>query len=135
MMSCLVSFCALRTFFFSSRRRHTSCALVTGVQTCALPIYGSPLILVTAYSLAVYRSSRACWTGLGIGIGGLAVLALGLVGTGAISLQTGLNSIIGEVIIGLIGALIGVNVGNRRRYLEAVKNGRRPCRESGCPYV
>src|SRR3546814_2903811 len=26
-------------FFVSSRRRHTSCALVTGVQTCALPIY------------------------------------------------------------------------------------------------
>src|SRR3546814_3974460 len=26
------------TFFFSTRRRHTSCALVTGVQTCALPI-------------------------------------------------------------------------------------------------
>src|SRR3546814_5469255 len=29
-------------FFFSSRRRHTSCALVTGVQTCALPICGRP---------------------------------------------------------------------------------------------
>src|SRR3546814_8092342 len=28
-------------FFFSSRRLHTRCALVTGVQTCALPIYGS----------------------------------------------------------------------------------------------
>src|SRR3546814_9252905 len=27
------------SFFFSSRRRHTRCALVTGVQTCALPIY------------------------------------------------------------------------------------------------
>src|SRR3546814_8762384 len=26
------------SFFFSIRRRHTSCALVTGVQTCALPI-------------------------------------------------------------------------------------------------
>src|SRR3546814_3531074 len=26
-------------FFFSSRRRHKRCALVTGVQTCALPIY------------------------------------------------------------------------------------------------
>src|SRR3546814_7728266 len=26
-------------FCFSSRRRHTRCALVTGVQTCALPIY------------------------------------------------------------------------------------------------
>src|SRR3546814_9162101 len=29
--------CAV-AFFFSSRRRHTMCALVTGVQTCALPI-------------------------------------------------------------------------------------------------
>src|SRR3546814_9229510 len=30
--------CCLFVFFFSSRRRHTRCALVTGVQTCALPI-------------------------------------------------------------------------------------------------
>src|SRR3546814_3312219 len=29
----------MNDFFFSSRRRHTRCALVTGVQTCALPIY------------------------------------------------------------------------------------------------
>src|SRR3546814_4020323 len=29
---------SLFQFFFSSRRRHTRCALVTGVQTCALPI-------------------------------------------------------------------------------------------------
>src|SRR3546814_4892876 len=29
-------------FFFSSRRRHTRCALVTGVQTCALPILSTP---------------------------------------------------------------------------------------------
>src|SRR3546814_21105134 len=36
MGSYLLLFCI---FFFSSRRRHTSCALVTGVQTCALPIY------------------------------------------------------------------------------------------------
>src|SRR3546814_3101312 len=28
-------------FFFSSRRRHTRCALVTGVQTCALPIFAT----------------------------------------------------------------------------------------------
>src|SRR3546814_5933871 len=31
---------ALELVFFSSRRRYTSCALVTGVQTCALPISG-----------------------------------------------------------------------------------------------
>src|SRR3546814_9348919 len=30
--------CICLLFFFSSRRRHTRCALVTGVQTCALPI-------------------------------------------------------------------------------------------------
>src|SRR3546814_7502050 len=30
--------CKFTLFFFSSRRRHTRCALVTGVQTCALPI-------------------------------------------------------------------------------------------------
>src|SRR3546814_1478428 len=33
-----ISFSCWVCFFFSSRRRHTRCALVTGVQTCALPI-------------------------------------------------------------------------------------------------
>src|SRR3546814_17519263 len=32
-------------FFFSSRRRHTRCALVTGVQTCALPIFDPGRVL------------------------------------------------------------------------------------------
>src|SRR3546814_5976468 len=36
--SCLAFCCCVFGFFFSSRRRHTRCALVTGVQTCALPI-------------------------------------------------------------------------------------------------
>src|SRR3546814_19640898 len=35
----LNSVCVLFIFFFSSRRRHTRCALVTGVHTCALPIW------------------------------------------------------------------------------------------------
>src|SRR3546814_5706894 len=37
--SCRLSLCCCFFFFFSSRRRHTRCALVTGVQTCALPIW------------------------------------------------------------------------------------------------
>src|SRR3546814_2357505 len=53
-------------FFFSSRRRHTRCALVTGVQTCALPIF-----LVAAFVLKLERRSS---TTLG------AVLAFGLAG-------------------------------------------------------
>src|SRR3546814_15150038 len=40
--------CDLLCFFFSSRRRHTRCALVTGVQTCALPIYRGDRLLVVA---------------------------------------------------------------------------------------
>src|SRR3546814_3385635 len=34
----MMSVVCIVVFFFSSRRRHTRCALVTGVQTCALPI-------------------------------------------------------------------------------------------------
>src|SRR3546814_14650602 len=49
-------------FFFSSRRRHTRCALVTGVQTCALPIsYGARNIggHVAMESLTVELGSRS----------------------------------------------------------------------------
>src|SRR3546814_8083300 len=40
-----------RIFFCSSRRRHTRCALVTGVQTCALPISAAqrvPVVILHA---------------------------------------------------------------------------------------
>src|SRR3546814_11588506 len=43
-------------FFFSSRRRHTRCALVTGVQTCALPI-------CTDENSAEIVNVRACRSG------------------------------------------------------------------------
>src|SRR3546814_9324541 len=39
-------------FFFSSRRRHTRCALVTGVQTCALPIYTKPMAFLNTRTRA-----------------------------------------------------------------------------------
>src|SRR3546814_2160070 len=40
--------CMCCIIFFSSRRRHTICALVTGVQTCALPICGPCLLSRTS---------------------------------------------------------------------------------------
>src|SRR3546814_7707825 len=48
-------------FFFSSRRRHTRCALVTGVQTCALPIFGwtRNMRLVSPSSYAMAGGSSA----------------------------------------------------------------------------
>src|SRR3546814_7379594 len=46
-------------FFFSSRRRHTRCALVTGVQTCALPIYFAFLLDADVAAEAVIKAVRA----------------------------------------------------------------------------
>src|SRR3546814_14992666 len=65
------------TFLYTSRGRHTRCALVTGVQTCALPIFGKrlglPQRLVTilegeglvndATALVMLRSSVAAIAG------------------------------------------------------------------------
>src|SRR3546814_19219380 len=50
--------------FFSSRRRHTRCALVTGVQTCALPIY-SCCILIYVPVPRWLPPCRACRIGQG----------------------------------------------------------------------
>src|SRR3546814_1562049 len=59
-------------FFFSSRRRHTRCALVTGVQTCALPISDIAIMLarpragplvtrkLTDYALGLYAARTYC---------------------------------------------------------------------------
>src|SRR3546814_19918430 len=48
-------------FFFSSRRRHTRCALVTGVQTCALPI--SHIALAGAAGQRCGGRSLSCLVG------------------------------------------------------------------------
>src|SRR3546814_8549501 len=47
----------LLVFFFSSRRRHTRCALVTGVQTCALPILFKRV--VDDFRVSVARTGQA----------------------------------------------------------------------------
>src|SRR3546814_17622018 len=55
--------CYTPCFFFSSRRRHTRCALVTGVQTCALPIYRGGLRRVSrGDSGAAAPAGAAGWT-------------------------------------------------------------------------
>src|SRR3546814_6183980 len=52
--------------FFSSRRRHTRCALVTGVQTCALPIWDEVLA----------RKRLSCRDGRGTGTADLRTATL-----------------------------------------------------------
>src|SRR3546814_20109741 len=59
-------------FFFSSRRRHTRCALVTGVQTCALPIFERQKSDRRAARAASYAkrfaAKEACAKALGTGV-------------------------------------------------------------------
>src|SRR3546814_9811627 len=50
-LSVQVVCCCSVFFFFSSRRRHTRCALVTGVQTCALPIFSAAKVFFMGTSL------------------------------------------------------------------------------------
>src|SRR3546814_6565870 len=77
-------------FFFSSRRRHTRCALVTGVQTCALPILAG-----------VVASARAATGQAGMGMSyELDAIAAAVIG--GTSLAGGVGRITGTV----IGALI-----------------------------
>src|SRR3546814_7088804 len=54
-------------FVLSRRRRHTRCALVTGVQTCALPIW--PLAVITASSRRLPSEVRKPPSSMGLGIG------------------------------------------------------------------
>src|SRR3546814_20039994 len=64
-------------FFFSSRRRHTRCALVTGVQTCALPIVVRETVKIAAGRVPVVPGvlspgfSEAVETGLSFKVAGV----------------------------------------------------------------
>src|SRR3546814_14899116 len=55
-------------FFFSSRRRHTRCALVTGVQTCALPISRAETLIGAARGAAPGTDS---WLDAQVALAGL----------------------------------------------------------------
>src|SRR3546814_15727763 len=84
-------------FFFSSRRRHTRCALVTGVQTCALPISRSVAELVIAETIMLLRGvpqknaqcHRGGWSKSASGSFETRDKVLGIVGYGHIGTQVG----------------------------------------------
>ncbi|MFJ2504928.1 sensor histidine kinase [Microbacterium sp. NPDC087592] len=84
------------------------------------PSSGTILLLVACYGLAVYRSSRTAWTCYGIGAVWFLLLSGLLMLTGVIVMQNGLDTALSYIVLGLIGTLIGVNVGGRKRYLSAV---------------
>ncbi|MFC7787732.1 sensor histidine kinase [Microbacterium sp. MAHUQ-60] len=81
---------------------------------------GGPPFAVAVYTLAVHRSTRSTWIGFGVGAAITGGLAFAWWGFGGLSLQAAINSLLSVGIPGLIGALIGINIGNRKRYIEAV---------------
>src|SRR3546814_4249606 len=72
-------------FFFSSRRRHTRCALVTGVQTCALPTSAERTALRAARDVVVTERAALGAAGvvegaIGAGIGKAGAVAVAMLG-------------------------------------------------------
>jgi signal transduction histidine kinase len=78
-----------------------------------------PAPVIALYSVAVYRSSRAAMWSLGAAAASIAAVTLGWTALGSASADA-VGTVIGTVLFLAIGALIGVNVGNRKRYVAAL---------------
>ncbi|MDQ7877628.1 histidine kinase [Microbacterium sp. QXD-8] len=72
------------------------------------------------YAVAVYRSARACWIALGAATAAMTLATAITVLALPSELTSLVTTLVSAVVVLLIAALIGVNVGNRRRYLEAL---------------
>src|SRR3546814_1729292 len=106
-------------FFFSSRRRHTRCALVTGVQTCALPISEGAIMRLSHVMSALLVSAAFAGTAFAQAEGP-SERTLGTTADG--------KRIVSMVIYGDDPCPEGTGD-------EIVENGRASCRERVCQYV
>src|SRR3546814_19414098 len=128
--------CGTMLCFFSSRRRHTSCALVTGVQTCALPISIAIFIMLYYHLMGMFST-------IGLAFNVLLLLAV-------LSMLQATLTLPGIAAIALtLGMAIDANVLINERIREELRNGASPqqaihlgfelgrasCRERVCQYV
>lgn len=90
------------------------------VDTALAAGIGFPAAIVAIYTLAVYRSARSCWIGLGVACLALALSCVARIGADPDSLSLFINIAVSTAVALLIAALIGINVGNRKRYLAAL---------------
>src|SRR3546814_17676254 len=128
-------------FFFSSRRRHTRCALVTGVQTCALPISSGQHFVNHRWLGGMLTN----WKTISNSIKRLKALEEQLGGdTSGLTKKEVLNKTrerdklelsLGDIrAMGGIPDVMFVNDANKEEMeiKEATQTGKAPCREKGC---
>src|SRR3546814_7331407 len=118
---------------YSSRIRHTRCALVTGVQTCALPISAA---VVGARRT---RSQLLVSTGIGI-VASMSFAATSLAGETITYSYDSLGRLVAVQSAGTINNNQAHSIcydpsGNRTQYKSSGKIGRASCRERVCQYV
>lgn len=107
------------------RRRHPLPVFVIAfvpslVLSPALVPVAHPLLAFAAYALAVYRSARSAWIAFGASGVVMVGYAIATFATGAVAQVYAITGAVSGIVTLLIGTLVGVNVGNRRRYLEAL---------------
>src|SRR3546814_15274524 len=128
--------------FFSSRRRHTRCALVTGVQTCALPIFAAVVYVgYIVWQGGAWRSAEPFAAGQCMAVDsppGPADIAMLPDGSGAIVSSQDRRE------PGARGHLFFYDLANRPgRFIQLSvpdamafhQIGQASCRERVCPYV
>lgn len=93
---------------------------VVMVEPALAAVLNGPVSLIALYSVAVYRGVRACW--IAFGVAGTLIMILGLVRILSEPAQLGsqVSLDVSAIVFLLLGALVGINVGNRRRYLDAL---------------
>lgn len=81
---------------------------------------GGPTSLIAIYSIAVYRNARTCWIAFGSASAAILLTSFVRILLDPGQLGVELNLDISTIVFLLLGALVGINVGNRRRYLDAL---------------
>src|SRR3546814_7281242 len=140
----MISSGLLSVVFLSSRRRHTICALVTGVQTCALPIcmgnahkQGNAIrvTVLTAALLGVYGPVFAAGAALTVdSVNSPFELSSGTTYTSVVILNGGAATGHNSKIEGSEYELAQVDPGGSLTLTGATKIGRASCREGVCQY-
>jgi signal transduction histidine kinase len=113
---------AVTAFALYKRRSAPIAALVVSTAVTALFIWnensmGGIALTIALYSVAVHHSVRASW--IGLGASAVAVTLAGIV-TAPMFTDPADADVFSTILLGLFAVLVGINIGNRKRYIGAL---------------